>query len=386
MTTVWVRTTEGSLLPLAAGVYGREKGFQEFLADHPEVLASTVSPEGGPWLLVCRELSIRFEEDAEHPTWSLDHLFIDSEGTPTLVEVKRSSDPRARREVVAQMLDYVSSFRRNWTSESLQARRVESARRDGRDPDQELDNYLAESGFDDEAALWSEVATRIEANRLRLLFVADRLPAPLVRIIEYLNEQLRTTEVLGVEIVPHGAADAGVVAYVPVLRGQTSAVPRNKQVATRRSRDEFDQMLSQHHGPRIAEGVAQFTNSVEDLGGQITIGTDVRSPTLYTNFVSKVTARRYWPLGIKSRAGKVAVQLRWLAKHPAFEDEDRRDELLARISTATGVEVSGRLDGFPSFEAELLGDEGVRQRLLDVMRWTIEVSDAQAGPAVVTAE
>src|SRR4051794_12230288 len=37
--------------------------------------------------------------------WSLDHLFVDQEGVPTLVEVKRSSDTRARREVVAQMLD-----------------------------------------------------------------------------------------------------------------------------------------------------------------------------------------------------------------------------------------------------------------------------------------
>jgi len=40
---------------------------------------------------------------------SLDHLFLDEAGVPTLVEVKRSSDTRARREMVAQMLDYFNN-------------------------------------------------------------------------------------------------------------------------------------------------------------------------------------------------------------------------------------------------------------------------------------
>jgi hypothetical protein len=47
------------------------------------------------------------EEGDERTRWSLDHLFIDGDGVPTLVRVKRTSDPRARREVVAQMLEGV---------------------------------------------------------------------------------------------------------------------------------------------------------------------------------------------------------------------------------------------------------------------------------------
>jgi hypothetical protein len=34
---------------------------------------------------------------------------VDEAGVPTLVEVKRSSDTRARREVVARMLDYAAN-------------------------------------------------------------------------------------------------------------------------------------------------------------------------------------------------------------------------------------------------------------------------------------
>ena len=41
--------------------------------------------------------------------WSLDHLFLDQDANPTLVEVKRSTDTRIRREVVGQVLDYVAN-------------------------------------------------------------------------------------------------------------------------------------------------------------------------------------------------------------------------------------------------------------------------------------
>ncbi len=44
-------------------------------------------------------------------SWALgiDHLYVDAAGVPVLVEVKRSTDTRLSREVVAQMLDYAAS-------------------------------------------------------------------------------------------------------------------------------------------------------------------------------------------------------------------------------------------------------------------------------------
>lgn len=57
------------------------------------------------WLLIKREAAIP-GEDGGAERWSVDHLFVDNNGIPTLVEVKRSTDTRVRREVVGQMLDY----------------------------------------------------------------------------------------------------------------------------------------------------------------------------------------------------------------------------------------------------------------------------------------
>jgi hypothetical protein len=81
---------------------------------------------------VKRELGAAFEEDAPD-RWSLDHLFLDEEGVPTLIEVKRSSDTRIRREVVGQMLDYAANGAELWGLEKIRAA-FESRTRTPRQP------------------------------------------------------------------------------------------------------------------------------------------------------------------------------------------------------------------------------------------------------------
>ncbi len=49
-------------------------------------------------MLVSREMNVPGEEDGG-ARWSLDHLFLDQDAIPTLVEVKRSTDTRIRRAV-----------------------------------------------------------------------------------------------------------------------------------------------------------------------------------------------------------------------------------------------------------------------------------------------
>jgi hypothetical protein len=53
--------------------------------------------------------------------WSVDHLFLDQDAIPTIVEVKRSSDTRIRREVVGQMLDYAANAVVYWAVEAIRA-------------------------------------------------------------------------------------------------------------------------------------------------------------------------------------------------------------------------------------------------------------------------
>jgi hypothetical protein len=71
-------------------------------------------------------------------TWSLDHLFVSGEGVPVLVEVKRSSDTRLRREVVGQMLDYAANAVRYWPPADLRAAFEATALDDGTTADERL--------------------------------------------------------------------------------------------------------------------------------------------------------------------------------------------------------------------------------------------------------
>ena len=80
--------------------------FQLLLAKFPSLLCWEQNDTGMPrrWLLLKREKAVP-AEDGGGGRWSVDHLFGDQDGVPTLIEVKRQSDTRLRREVVGQILD-----------------------------------------------------------------------------------------------------------------------------------------------------------------------------------------------------------------------------------------------------------------------------------------
>jgi hypothetical protein len=70
------------------------------------------------WLLISREVPVASDEEGSG-RWSVDHLFLDQYAVPTIVEVKRSTDTRIRREVVGQMLDYAANAVVYWPIEAL---------------------------------------------------------------------------------------------------------------------------------------------------------------------------------------------------------------------------------------------------------------------------
>jgi hypothetical protein len=109
------------LVEMREQAYDSEDLLQTWLAKHPDLLAGD-QLAGAPrrWLLVRREVGVP-DRDAGGDRWSLDHLFIDQEAVPTLVEVKRGDDTRIRREVVGQMLDYAANGVVYWPAERLRS-------------------------------------------------------------------------------------------------------------------------------------------------------------------------------------------------------------------------------------------------------------------------
>jgi hypothetical protein len=182
---------EGALLLLTEAPYATEALLQELVAQHPETLAG--DREAGPLLLVRREAAV-YDEDDVNAHGSLDHLFLDGQGIPVLVEVKRSTDSRIRRAVVGQMLDYAAGAA-NWKVEQLQAWLEQRCATDKLDADRVIGDHT-----DDLDVFWENVRVNLGARRMRLVFVADVIPPTLRAIVEFLNEQMTDCEVIAIEI------------------------------------------------------------------------------------------------------------------------------------------------------------------------------------------
>src|SRR5689334_20409206 len=119
---IFLLRDDDQLVEMTERAYDSERLLQELLESYPSLLSGAQIDPDSPrrWLLVSRETSV--PADAEGGgRWYLDHLFIDQDGIPTLIEVKRSSDTRIRREVVGQMLDYAANAVAYWPVEALQA-------------------------------------------------------------------------------------------------------------------------------------------------------------------------------------------------------------------------------------------------------------------------
>ena len=125
MPGIYLRSGD-SYVAMTEQAYEREGVLQALIAQHPEMLAS----DERPLLLVRREAHVLQEQDS---SLSLDHLYLDARGVPTLVEVKQGANNEVRRKVVAQMLDYAANAQRSFSVDRMTTWLEEDATRRGHD-------------------------------------------------------------------------------------------------------------------------------------------------------------------------------------------------------------------------------------------------------------
>jgi hypothetical protein len=209
----------GDLVALREQPYDSEDLLQSLLAKYPELIAGDDDATGMPrrWLLVKREVGVP-GSDAGGSRWSLDHLFIDQGAVPVLVEVKRSDDTRIRREVVGQMLDYAANGVVYLPAERLRSDFESRCATNGTEPDDVFRSSLGDEI--DPERFWDDVEQNLRSGRVRLIFVSDAIPPELRRVIEFLNERMSPTEVLGIEIKQYVSA-GDLTTLVPRVVGQT---------------------------------------------------------------------------------------------------------------------------------------------------------------------
>ncbi|MBD1927546.1 hypothetical protein H6F74_15020 [Trichocoleus sp. FACHB-90] len=185
---IYLIQDNGQLVEMNEKAYDSEALLQELLAKYPNLLAGDQIDTAAPrqWLLVKREVGVPSQEGGID-RWSVDHLFLDQDGIPTLVEVKRSTDTRLRREVVGQMLDYAANGVVYWPVEKIIAQFEATCQLQGGDSEQILAEFLGADA--DQKQFWQQVKTNLLAGKIRLVFVADKIPTELQRVVEFLNKQ-----------------------------------------------------------------------------------------------------------------------------------------------------------------------------------------------------
>ena len=219
---IYIRVKDGGLEPLEEERFSSEDDLQALIAQHPELLDGEQIRPGDPrrWILIKREKGVA-ETSGSAARWALDHLIIDQDAVPTLVEVKRGSNPELRRTIVGQILEYAAHASETWTVDELRQTFEDSVKGRGLDPDEEISQLLQADGEMDADVFWERVATNLAARRLRLLFVADEIPDPLERVVKFLNEQMPNIEVLAVEIKQFRGGSSQTL--VPRVLGRTAA-------------------------------------------------------------------------------------------------------------------------------------------------------------------
>lgn len=275
-------TGDGVLNRMVEVPYKAEEVLQQLLADYPGLLAGDSAGNEADWLLIQRELGIAETEDGG-ARWSLDHLFVDRDAVPTLVEVKRSSDSRIRREVVGQMLDYAANGSAVWGQESIRTSFESAAERDGRNTEAELANFL---GGEDPEEFWNRVGANLRLGRLRLVFVANEIPRELRRVIEFLNEQMESTEVIGLEVKQFAVEGSGATTVMSSVIGRTEAARQVKGGSSPRPQaswtlDEFRNEVVKKMGSEVvAERVMRLHHLLTEAGATHEMGKGTTAPTV----------------------------------------------------------------------------------------------------------
>jgi hypothetical protein len=365
---IFLVNDDRELVRMSEASYESEALLQRLLEDYSELLAGDQMDAQNPkrWLLVRREMDVPDQDDGAG-RWSVDHLFLDQDGIPTLVEVKRATDIRARREVVAQMLDYAANAVLHWPVERIQARFESRCEESGEVADDVLADFLGPDA--DIENFWRRVSTNLQAKRIRLLFVADSIPKELRHIVEFLNEQLSQTEVLAVEVKQYRGE--GLTTLVPRLIGQTSLADQRKRPGeSGRPSGEFDEekffsVLSRNSSPA---GVAVARHILEwsrERGLRIWGGADSFFP------MYDFAGQGFHFLAVKN-GGRVQFQFQWMRKRP-FDTVEKRDTLRRALNSIPGVDIpEDRLTGKPSVPLESFAGSAQTDVLLRIFQEFID--------------
>jgi hypothetical protein len=364
--SIYLIGNNDELIEMTEKEYDSEKLLQELLAKYPSLLAGDqVSPDRPRrWLFVAREVPVPSEEGGAAGL-HLDHLFLDQDAVPTLIEVKRSTNSDIRRKVIGQMLDYASNAVANWSAEWIQGLLKDTCDVQGTTVEDALAS-LVEPGMDVDD-FWEKVDHNLKAGCVRLVFVADQIPPSLRRVVEYLNEQMGETEVLGLEVKQFVGAN-GEKIMVPRVYGLSKVQPP----PTQWNEDSFFGTLGAKAKGSGATSVArEVLKWCRAEGLQVYWGNGKQDGSFTPGL--KHGSKAYYPFAVWT-SGRIEFLFYWMQNWPPFDDIEKRREMAKKLNAITN-EIpfdDDALNRRPSVSLAVFKEPERLKALLDVLEWFVD--------------
>lgn len=367
---IFLIQSDNSLIEMREQPYASEDLLQGYLASYPNLMPGDQINPGQPrrWLLITREASLPSEEGGPG-RWAVDNLFLDQDGVPTIVEVKRSSDTRIRREVVGQMLDYAANAVVYWSVEHLRAQHERQCHARGVDAERQMAEFLGAEA--DPEQFWQKAKTNLLAGRVRLVFVADSIPVELRRVVEFLNEQMDPAEILAVEIKQFVDEGSNLKILAPSVIGQTAEAQQRKAGGrgdkSRLDEGTFFEKLAGRRGADETQAARKILEWARPP----------RSTYVWWGKASFVPVLDT-PRGVRYQLfavytdGTVQIYFQVYQTRPVFKEESKRLELLERLNAIEGVSISpDKITKYPAIRLSILENEDNLKRFFATYEWFI---------------
>ncbi len=371
--SIFVLNGDSKLTEVKQSEFDYESKFQELIANHPELLPGELINPAKPrrWILVKREMGIPDEEEGGN-RWSLDHLFLDQDGIPTLVEVKTVGDPRARREVVAQMLDYAANAVLNWKVDTIRLafeQQCEDSRTDSVDV---LANLIGPNKSPEE--FWESVKTNLEAQKIRMIFLADKISEELKTIVCFLNRQMEVAEVLAVELQYFTNENKTIQTLVPTLYGETAALKSKRSstsisTSVQISKEDYLQSIAQQDSPNRLATIQSVLAWAEQNSHGLSFSR-ANEDTVFSP-ACVVDKKRVYPINCK-QPGRLVLRMKELARYyPPFDAIETQKQLETMLSQIPGFVIRGGMTGLPYVDMDKLETAQDREALIQVLDWIV---------------
>lgn len=172
-------------VPFMSGAFN-EAWLQQLLADNPDLIPSEeFGSEYSPLVCIGREVPVGSGDTKGY----IDNLYISPSGAITIVETKLFRNQEARREVVAQIIDYAKELQK-WDSKKLnQVASDYFYKTEGQAAD--IIDVMANKGhltLSDEGILNDNINFNLKNAHFLLLIVGDGIRSGVQQLADFLNE------------------------------------------------------------------------------------------------------------------------------------------------------------------------------------------------------